>query len=57
MAKAEVKTRKQIQIRIDLNEREARWLKGFMQNPIRDENESEEAESVRVAIFNALTSI
>lgn len=43
-----------------LNEKEAQWLNGVMQNPLRDQTpltESEEDSSMRIKFFEATKNI
>ena len=41
----QIKTTQKIEITITMNEFEARWLKGIMQNPFYGQNPSDEQET------------
>ena len=43
----DVKQQKEITYTLNLNEKEARWLKGLMQNPIFDESPEDEPANKR----------
>lgn len=52
----EVNHRQTTTVTLVLNEKEAQWLNGVMQNPLRDQTpltESEEDSSMRIKFFEA----
>jgi len=56
----EVNHRQTTTITLVLNEKEAQWLNGVMQNPLRDQTpltESEEDSSMRIKFFEATKNI
>lgn len=56
----EVNHRQTTTITLVLNEKEAHWLNGVMQNPLRDQTpltESKEDSSMRIKFFEATKNI
>ena len=56
----EVIHRQTTTVTLVLNEKEAQWLNGVMQNPLRDQTpltESEEDSSMRIKFFEATKNI
>lgn len=56
----EVNHRQTTTVTLVLNEKEAQWLNGVMQNPLRDQTpltESEEDSSMRIKFFEATKNI
>lgn len=56
----EVIHRQTTTVTLVLNEKEAHWLNGVMQNPLRDQTpltESEEDSSMRIKFFEATKNI
>ena len=45
---------KDIKIHLILEENEARWLKGLIQNPINSDNESDESSKIRKDLWDHL---
>ena len=50
-------TSKKVEITLVLDEEEARWLKGYIQNWVYEEKEPTKSIEIRMNLFNALEGV